>query len=162
MNSPVSNTGPSASDRSKKGELVLNLQTARRMLPLVRHIIEDILHTRQELARKQPEQHRLDRQRHTLDWPARSRRYQLREEISAEERHLQEAQAELERLGVVLLDPAKGQVGFPTLVNGRRAFFSWRPSEEALRHWHFVGEKVRRLIPAAWNLEPANSVIDQS
>jgi hypothetical protein len=131
------------------------------MLSLVRRIVEDVLHARQELGQKQPERYRLDRQRRTLDWPARARRYQLQEEIAFEENNLQEALAELEVLGVVLLDPGKGQVGFPTIVNGRRAFFSWRISEETLRHWHFDGEKVRRLIPSAWKLEPGLSAADE-
>src|SRR5260370_11165222 len=123
------------------------------MVPLVQRIVQDVLHCRQELARMQPEQSWLDSQRRTLDWPQRARRYHLKEAIAAQEEHLTLALEELESLGVVLLDPLKGQVGFPTLVNGRRAFFSWRLGEENLKHWHFMGEKVRRMIPASWGLE---------
>ena len=153
MNNPISNTGPSASDRPGRGDAVLNLCTARSMVPLVRCIVQDVLATRRELARLLPEQDRLDRQRRTLDWPDRSRRYQLREQIAGHEQNLTQAMVELGNLGVVLLDPTKGQVGFPTLVNGRRAFFSWRLGEESLKHWHFAGDRVRRLIPPTWGLE---------
>ena len=154
MNSPISNTGPSASDRPGKGEMILNLGLARRMVPLVKHIVQDVVRLRQDLSRKHPERDQLDRQRHHLDWAGRSRRYQLREEIAAGERDLTSALAELEGLGVVLLDGERGQVGFPTMVNGRRAFFSWRLGEGELKHWHFAGDKVRRLIPTTWSLEP--------
>jgi hypothetical protein len=129
------------------------LTIARNMVSLVQRIVQDVLQCRQELARMQPEQSWLDSQRRTLAWPQRSRRYQLQEAISAQEEHLAQALGELESLGVVLVDPVRGQVGFPTLVNGRRAFFSWRLGEEHLKHWHFVDEKVRRMIPASWGLE---------
>jgi hypothetical protein len=153
MTSPISNTGPSASDKSSRSDTVLTLATARSMVPLVQRIVQDIIHIRQELARLQPEQNRLDSQRRTLDWPNRSRRYQLREEITQQEHALSEAMNELEGLGVSLLDSVKAQLGFPTLVNGRKAFFSWRVGEEGLKHWHFAGERIRRLIPATWNVE---------
>jgi hypothetical protein len=152
MNSPISK-GPSASDKSGSSEPVLTLTTARSMVPLVQRIVQDVLETCQELARLQPEQDQLDSQRRSLPWPARSRRYQLREEIAIQEQHLGEALNELESLGVVFHDQAKAQVGFPTLVNGRKAFFSWRLGEDTLKHWHFAGEKLRRVIPPTWNVE---------
>jgi hypothetical protein len=150
MNGSTGNTASGASEKPGRRETLLNLTTARRMLPLVRQILADLGEARQQLARLQPEQDRLDRQRHTLSWPERSRRYQLREEIAAGESALQQARSELEGLGVVLVNDEEGWVGFPTVVNGRRAYFSWKPGEEALRFWHFAGETVRRLIPASW------------
>lgn len=150
MSSPISNTGPSASNKPGRGERLLTLGTARQMVPLVARIVQDILDSRHELALLRPEQVRLDRERRSLDWPERSRRYQLQDRIIAEENRLQGALEELDGLGVILLDPLKGQIGFPTLVNDRRAFFSWKLGEERLNHWHFLGEKVRRRIPASW------------
>ena len=76
-------------------------------------------------------------------------KYQVREEVAELERLLQEALAELEVLGVILID-AEGSIGFPTLVNDRKAFFSWRPGEEGIRSWHFAGESVCRPIPNSW------------
>ena len=67
------------------------------------------------------------------------------------------ALAELQELGVELLDPAVGRVGFPTVVNDRPAFFSWRLGEEVLEHWHFVGETIRRAIPTAWTADVQSS-----
>ena len=70
--------------------------------------------------------------------------------MAAEESNLLEAMAELEVLGVALVDPETGRVGFPTIVNERPAFFSWQPGEETLKYWHFGSELVRRAIPASW------------
>jgi hypothetical protein len=128
----------------------MNLITARRMLPLVQRIVHDILNDQQTLERLQPEQERLDRQRRELRWPERQRRYQLREEIGGVERRLQEALLELQGLAVALLDPQAGRIGFPTIVNDRRAYFSWRPGEESIRSWHFAEETACRPIPPSW------------
>ena len=62
------------------------------------------------------------------------------------ERTLGDALAEMEILGVSLLDSAEGRVGFPTVVNGRKAFFSWRPGDDGVRHWHFATEGDDALI----------------
>ncbi len=150
MSGSAGNTASGAFEKPERDPTLLSLTTARRMVPLVRRIVKDILELRQQLLRLIPEQERLDRQRRDLSWPERARRYQLREEIAACEQELQHARAELDGLGVLLIDPEAGWVGFPTAVNGRRACFSLKPGEETLRYWHFVGETVRRLIPAAW------------
>src|SRR5581483_1290524 len=136
---------------------VMDLETARRMLPLVRRIITDLLQHGRIVAELRPEQDRLDRARRTLAWPERARRYQIREEISTAERGFQETTAELDSLGVFLLDAEMGRVGFPTMVNDHRAFFSWRPGEDALGYWHFAGETVRRAIRASWARTPEKS-----
>ena len=49
-----------------------------------------------------------------------------------------------------LLDEVTGRIGFPTMVNERRAYFSWQPGEETLRSWRFADEDADRPIPASW------------
>jgi hypothetical protein len=120
------------------------------MLPLIRRIVADLLHHRQHLARMNAEKGHLDRNRRSLDWPARSRRYQLQEEIAGADGDLRATLTELEGLGVVLVDREAGQVGFPTFVNDRPACFSWRPGEEGLRYWHFADDAARHEIPVSW------------
>jgi hypothetical protein len=149
MNGSTENRAGNAPEKSGR-EAVLNLGTARKMVPLVAHIVGEILDLHHRLRVLEPEQARLDSQRRTLDWPARSRRYQVRDELAHLESKLKAAREELEHLGVTLFDPAKGRVGLPTKVNGHRAFFSWMPGDEGLRFWHFVGEPTRRAIPANW------------
>src|SRR5262249_38711047 len=100
------------------------------------------------------EKDRLDRLRRTLAWPERSRRYQLHEEITGGELGLQEVLAELDGLGVALLDREAGQIGFPTVVNNRQAYLSWNAGGEGLACGHCAEERVRRPIPPAWTKGP--------
>jgi hypothetical protein len=151
MNGSTENTARNLSDKPGAGERLINLGTARRMVPLVRRVVRDILEAQQLLSRLRPEQEVLDQRRRTLVWNQRWRRYQLREEIAALEQQLQQALAELTVLGVALLDLEEGRVGFPTLVNNRNAYFSWRMGEDSVNHWHFDGETLRRPIPTSWN-----------
>jgi hypothetical protein len=125
------------------------------MLPLVGRIAADVIRHHERLAQLRPERARLDRQRNHLDWPSRARRYQLDEEITAADRELRQTCAELEGLGVALLDEATGLVGFPTIVNDRRAFFSWRPGEDGPCFWSFAGDDARHHVPEGWTKPPA-------
>src|SRR5262249_48785690 len=113
-------------------------------------IVAEVTDCRRRLATLHPEKERLDRQRRDLTWPDRSRRYQLDDEIAGAERALRAAFGELDGLGVVLLDADLGQVGFPRMVNKRRAFFSWRPGEPTLSFWQYADDEERRPIPAGW------------
>ena len=150
MNGSKENAAYGAFEKPQRQETVLNLATAQRMLPLVQRIITDLLQNQLRLNQLLPEQTRLDRQKRFLDWPERCRRYQIHEEIAAAERNLQDAKAELAFLGITLVDSGEGRIGFPTLVNGHKAYFSWRQGEENVSFWHFADETTRRSIPASW------------
>jgi hypothetical protein len=149
MSGSTENRASEASARSTH-DRVLTWSAANRMLPLVRQIVADLLECQVRLAKKHPEKDHLDRQRRSLSWPERSRRYQLHEEVASDERDLRERLVELESLGVTLLDPDRGEVGFPTMVNSRKAYFSWLPGEETLAYWHYPEDSERRPIPASW------------
>lgn len=150
MKGSKGNRAPDAFENPKRSQVVLSLTTVHKMLPLVRRILDDILNCRKTLLRLQPEEHRLDLERRTLDWPSRQRRYVLKEEVAAAQASLNDVKEELQGLGVVLLDADTGRVGFPTMVNNRPAFFSWQKGEEGLNSWHFAEEESCRPIPPAW------------
>ncbi len=150
MNGFTGNRASGASERPGPDERVLTWGTCRAMLPLVGQIAGDIVCHHERLARLRPEQALLEEHRRSLDWPGRARRYELQEEIAAAQGDLLKACAELESLGLVLLHGPSGLVGFPTIVNDRRAFFSWRPGEEGPDFWSFAGEDVRHPVPDAW------------
>ena len=154
MSGFTENRAPEASERPGPNDLVLTWDARRAMLPLVGRIASDLVRCHGRLARIRPEQSRLDRHRQTLAWPERSRRYQLQDESAALEQELAGLGAELEVLGVVLLDAGNGLVGFPTIVNNRRAYFSWKPGEDGVRFWNFAGDTVRRPVPASWTRTP--------
>ncbi len=141
---------PDASDKPERAETNLNLKTVQRMLPLVQRIVDDILASQKALRRLQPEEEALDRQKRVLAWPERQRRYRIKDEMAQADLSLQDALTELRELGVILLDGDEGRVGFPTLVNNRRAYFSWQRGEEGLHSWQFADEDVTRPIPLAW------------
>lgn len=144
------NTTFNGFENTSSRQQLFNLPTACRTLPLVQRIVVDILHDQQRLHELENEKTDLDRRRHHLSWPERSRRYRLAEEVSSIEDHLQETMEELDQLGVTLLDPDTGRIGFLTVVNGDRAYFSWRPLDVSVQFWHFADEGVRRPIPSSW------------
>ncbi len=150
MNGFTENAASGASEKPDRRDEPLTLETSRRMLPLVRRVVEDILQHRGRLSKLLPEQERLDRDRSTLAWPERLRRYRLREEIAEAEHDLQDTLAELEVLGLELVNPGEGRVGFPTIVNDQPAYFSWVPGEVDVAYWHFADETLRRRVPASW------------
>ena len=150
MSGSTENRTSGAPEKSGKRDVVLSWSTARRMLPLVRHIVEEVRGLRQRVRDMEREKDVLDRRRRLLGWEDRSRRYRLGEEIAAGERSLADCLAELANLGVEMLHADAGLVGFPTRVNDRPALFSWLPGEETVQFWHFPEETVRRPVPASW------------
>jgi hypothetical protein len=155
MSGSTDNRASSAAENSPGPAKVFDLAIARRMLPLVQRIAEEILQSQQQISLLIPEQEALDRQRRSLAWPERARRYQIREEIAGCEQSILQAQGELESLGLGLLDLDPVRVGFPTLVNNRRAFLSWQPGEEGILYWNYAGDATRQPIPVSW-LKQAN------
>ena len=154
MNGFTENRAPGAYERPGPHDLVLTWGACHAMLPLVGRIVADVMRGHEQLAQLRPEQERLDRQRHTLAWPERSRRYQVQEEIAAVEKDLRKVYAELEGLGVAVLHGPSGLIGFPTIVNDRRAYFSWRPGEDDVVFWNFAGDPVRHTVPESWTKTP--------
>lgn len=139
-----------ASESPERNEVVLNLKTVQKMLPLVQQIAQEIMTRRAAIERLLPEEERLDRQRRDLAWPARQRRYEIKEELAKAEKDLEIAIAELRDLGLTVLSETQGRIGFPTMVNNRKAFFSWSPGEDTLKTWRFADEDVDRPIPPTW------------
>ncbi|MFO0935488.1 MAG: DUF2203 family protein [Gemmataceae bacterium] len=142
--------GPISGKNPKRKDVAIDIATARQMLPLVRSIVSDIVTTRERLDQLGPEQERLERNRRSLDWSARDRRYSLKDEVVNVEKELAGAMSELNNLGVALVDAGSGQVAFPTRINGRPAAFSWQVGEDGLKYWHYAGEDLRRPIPQDW------------
>jgi hypothetical protein len=157
MNGSKGYRAPDASENSVESLPILSLTTVQKMLPLVQRIVDDYLDKQHTLLRLEPEEARLDRQRRDLTWPERQRRYEVKEQRVAVEHSMSDAVDELHTLGVLLLDQDTGRVGFPTMVNNRRAYFSWRHGEEGLHCWHFAEDETFRPIPAAWMKEIAVS-----
>ena len=152
MSGFTENQASEANNRSGACDRIMTWQAGRDMLPLVGQIAQDIARLKARLDRLHPELEHLEKIRLHLDWPMRARRYQVEEDIAAVQFELSQVQAELSTLGLVVLDAEIGLVGFPTLVNERRAYFSWHPGEEQLGYWNYADEFVRRPVPEDWTL----------
>jgi hypothetical protein len=155
MSGFTENRASDASERPDGEAVVLTWGAAGAMLPLVGRIAADMVRLHDRLVHLRPEKNRLDRMRRSLGWPDRARRYQLQEETEGVVRDLQDATAELDVLGLALLHGPTGLIGFPTIVNDKPAFFSWRPGEEKLAFWNYADDLVRRPVPATWTRPPA-------
>src|SRR5262245_12664567 len=147
MNGFTGNRAQGSPGRPGSQERALTWHASAAMLPLVGRIAREAAQHQQQLVRLRPERDRLERDRQALDWPRRARRYELQEEMAHLEEEMAQVEAELEVLGLVLLEPSCGLVGFPTIVNDRRAFFSWQPGEEKLAFWNYDRDRVRRPVP---------------
>jgi hypothetical protein len=150
MSGFTENRASDASERSDGEPVVMTWGAAGAMLPLVSRIAADVVRLYGRLAQLRPEKERLDRLRHDLVWPERARRYALQEEEEHIVKEMQETSAELEVLGLALLHGPTGMIGFPTVVNDRPAYFSWRPGEEELAFWNYADDLVRRPVPPSW------------
>jgi hypothetical protein len=140
-----------ASKPAGRTEPLFELPTVVKMLPLVRQISADLTEGRTNLLKLRSEGDRLDRQRRDLSWPERQRRYAVHDAISEAERRVRSLVNELENLGVVVIDVTTAQLGFPTIVNNKLAFFSWLPGEDTVAHWHYDDDfSRRRPVPEAW------------
>jgi hypothetical protein len=140
-----------AAGKTRRKDVNLDLSTARQMLPYVRSIVTDVVHTAQALTQLSPEQEALDDVRRNLPWTSRQRRYAVHDEIRMAQERITQAETELDALGVMLADRDNGAVDFPTRINNRPAAFTWRLGEDALRFWHYAGEDLRRPIPLDWH-----------
>src|SRR5262249_7207820 len=126
---------PGAEKKARRRKQPVDLTTARRMLPLVQRIVSDIVHDSGELNKFAFEQEGLDRNKTTLSWPERERRYTVQGEVARLQSRLEEEQGELDSLGAILFNPSVGEIGFPTEINGRPAYFSWQLGEESVNYW---------------------------
>ena len=144
-----------ASERSGLTDRILTWQVSRAMLVLVSRVAQDLAGHHKRLAGLYSELAQLEKNRRTLDWPQRHRRYQLEDEVAAAEGEVRGLVGELEALGVALLDGSQGLVGFPTRVNDRPAYFSWMPGEDGLGYWNYAGDHVRRPVLHEWTQPPA-------
>jgi hypothetical protein len=142
------------SKSSGKAEIVLDLPTVCKMLPLVRQIVVELLEAEQTHGNLLSERAKLDHDRLKLSWPERKRRYDVQDDIDRVEQTRRALTHELEQLGVQVIDPTHGRVGFPTIVNAKPAFFSWQLGEDEVSYWHFAGDSDRRrAIPPNWKLD---------
>lgn len=150
MSKPKGKNPARSSQRRSTVRAYLTLAEAEARLPLVRLIAANVQARWTRLARLEREQADLERRRLNLDWPERSRRYEITDEIARERQQLQEEVTELEQVQGILVDPVQGEVAFPAVVQSRSAYFVWSLGDDRIHWWCFANEPNRRPIPPAW------------
>ena len=109
------------------------VERANRTLPLVRRIVEDIVHEHQ---RWQDAIARLDVLSSASSALADPQFAALEREEQAIARDIDAFQGELEALDIQLKDRRIGLVDFPTELDGRRVLLCWRLGEASVQYWH--------------------------
>lgn len=116
------------------------VEEVNRRLPLVRAIVEDIVHLYRDVHGRRE---RLARVRQLPGSASRDERSvygeelrQIEEEIDKDISRLQDFADELKELDAVLRDPAMGFVDFHTVIDGREADLCWQRGEDEIGYWH--------------------------
>ena len=132
---------------------MLSIDQANARLPLVRKIAADLV-TQHELVTSLKERLSRIRRRKKTD---RKSDALYDDELEQFEGELETAKArldafvgELADLGLEIVDPARGGIAFPALIEGREARLSWLPGEDEVGWWHETGEglNARRSLLA--------------
>lgn len=125
------------------GRRFFSLDEANRMLPLVRHIVEDIGSTAKLYERVQS---KLDLKNDFA--PSVEERRLLEIELSDHADRLEDCLQEMRNLGVEFKG-WEGLVDFPAWVEGREVEYCWKQGETSIAHWHelYAGFSNRKPLP---------------
>ena len=138
-------------DRSApSGRRFFTLHEANRMLPLVRHIVDDIGNTARVYERLQT---RLDSKNDFA--PSTEDRRLLEAELSDYADRLEDCLQEMRNLGVEFKG-WEGLVDFPAWVDGREVEYCWKQGEPTVSHWHelYAGFSNRKPLPVTAPITP--------
>lgn len=129
---------------------IMTLENAETMLPLASRVAEDLKVFSSRVRLLRSEKIYYDKKKKKLNWKERRRHYEITDELYFTELTLENVLVELKAIGVEPLIHELGLIGFPTLVNNRKAFFSWKPGEPCICYWNFSDELNRRPVPPTW------------
>jgi hypothetical protein len=132
------------------GRRFFSIDEANKMLPLIRHIVEEIGTTAKKYERLQT---KLDL---TNDFaPSEEERRHLEVEYAEQADRLEDCLQELRTLGVEFKG-WEGLVDFPAWVDGREIEYCWKMGEGAVTHWHeiYAGFSNRKPLPVTAAITP--------
>jgi hypothetical protein len=130
------------------GQSLYDVQSASRILPLVRTIVKDVVTEFRALRSAGREQRRIEV---VLDGPDAHRHLRtMRAAVEESSARIEGYLKELEALGIEIRDLEIGLVDFPTLMRGEPAYLCWKVGEDEIRWWHAAGQGVadRQPLPA--------------
>ena len=124
---------------------LISVDEANRMLPLLRHIVRDIIKNWELIIYKRTEleclEKGLDAVGPGLTPETRETNLQnLKHELNYLIDKINHYIREVEELGCFVEEFKRGIVNFPSVYAGRKVFLCWDPQEECVRHWHELDE----------------------
>ncbi len=122
-------------------EQTFTVEDANATLPLVRAICRDLSSLSHEvIERKERLSVLLAGRDENRDDLYRQELVQIEEELKRDTARVEEYVQELRDLGVESKDGIEGLVGFPSMMDGRVVFLSWKLDETEVLHWHEIEE----------------------
>lgn len=122
-------------------ERTFTVEDANATLPLVRAICRDLSTLSHEvIERKERLSVLLAGRDENRDDLYRQELVQIEEELKRDTARIEEYVQELRDLGVESKDGIEGLVGFPSMMDGRVVFLSWKLDETEVLHWHEIEE----------------------
>ena len=120
---------------------MFNVEDANATLPLVGAICRDLSSLSHEvIERKERLSVLLAGRDENRDDPYRQELVQIEEELKLDTARVEEYVQELRDLGVEPKGGMEGLVGFPSMMDGRVVFLSWKLDEPEVLHWHELEE----------------------
>ena len=131
---------------------IISIDEANRMLPLLRHIVEDITANWEKIIFKRAQLERTEKGHGTLETAAsregRDHSVQaLKCELNQLIDKINSYIREVEELGCFVEEFKRGIVNFPSLYCGRKVFLCWKPDESMVAHWHELDETFNDRVP---------------
>lgn len=118
---------------------LLSLEETNRMLPLLRHIVRDIMEHWNLIIGKRAELEALEKMARSVvadETKAQDVKHDLNHLIDKINHYIKE----VESLGCFVEEFKRGIINFPSLYHGRKVFLCWRPDEDLVCHWHELDE----------------------
>lgn len=122
----------------------VGIELANRMLPLVRRIATDLQRQahvvgdlKERLSQLRRHRKKSSRQSNSL---YQDEVVQFEADLESAQEQLEGYTSEIEKLGLKVVDPTRGAIGFPSRLGGREVYLSWMPGEDEIGWWHEAEE----------------------
>ena len=118
---------------------LLSLDETNRMLPLLRHIVRDIMEHWNLIIGKRAELEALEKAPRSaaVDEP---KAQEVKQDLNLLIDKINHYIKEVESLGCFVEEFKRGIINFPSLYHGRKVFLCWHPDEDFVAHWHELDE----------------------
>lgn len=110
------------------------LAAANRALVLVKRVVADVISNYRLLVDLQEQVEAAGYDEESLQNQAQHN------QLVAVAKKLQSFARELDEIGVELKDWSAGVVDFPSMLDGREIYLTWRSGEDRVEYWHEVSE----------------------